>query len=135
MSSTFIRRIALAAIVTALPLSASAQVIPTQQNGPSGQPAQGAPHPHHVSPYMRALRSLNLSDAQKAQIRSIVQSYRQKNQGVDQATRRTNMRQMRSDIVGILTPDQQAQFRTQLQQMREQERKANPGPGTSGSGT
>jgi Spy/CpxP family protein refolding chaperone len=69
---------------------------------------------------MRALRSLNLSDSQKTQIRSIVQNYRQKDQGVDLATRRANSQQMRADIMNVLTPAQRTQFDQTVQQMRQQ---------------
>jgi len=129
MSSRLIREIALVAFAAVLPLAASAQVVPPAQTGPAA-PSQGAPQRHHGSPYMRALRSVNLTDAQKSQIRSIFQSYRQKNQGVDQTARRANAQQMRTDIMNVLTPAQRTQFQQTVQQMRQQYQNANPpGPG------
>ena len=120
MSSRLIRGLALVAFAAGLPVAASAQVIPQPPaNGPAGA-QQGTPHRHHGNPYMRALRSLNLSDSQKSQLRSIMQSYRQKNQGVDRTTRRASMRQMRSDIMNVLTPSQRTQLQTRMQQMRQQ---------------
>src|SRR5215469_2445885 len=119
MSSRLIRGIALVAFAAGLPLAASAQgVPPPPQNGPAGQPPQGAHR--HGNPYMRALRSLNLSDSQKTQIRSIVQNYRQKDQGVDLATRRSNGEQMRTEIMNVLTPAQRTQLQQTMQQMRQQ---------------
>ncbi|HXP94035.1 MAG TPA: hypothetical protein VN905_11255 [Candidatus Binatia bacterium] len=119
MSSRLIRGIALVAFAAGLPLAASAQVVPPPaQTGPSA-PSQGAPQQHHRNPYMRALRSVNLSDAQKSQIRSILQSYRQKDQGLDQTARRANAQQMRTDIMNVLTPAQRTQFQQAVQQMRQ----------------
>jgi Spy/CpxP family protein refolding chaperone len=128
MSVPFVRALALCALAAGLPLAASAQVVPPQGNGPAAPPAQGAPH-RHPNPYMRALRSLDLTDAQRSRIRSIVQTYRQKDQGtaVDQTTRRANMQQMRADILNVLTPVQRTQLQQQIQQMRQQ---PNPAPGT-----
>jgi Spy/CpxP family protein refolding chaperone len=121
MSLRLIRGLALVAFAAGLPLAASAQVIPQPPaNGPAGAPQQGGHH--RGNPYMRAVRSLSLNDSQKSQIQSIVQSYRQKNQGVDRTTRRANTRQMRSDIMNVLTPAQ----RTQLQQQMQQYRNAQP---------
>jgi Spy/CpxP family protein refolding chaperone len=119
MSSSFLRVAATLALAAGLPVAASAQVVPAPP--PNGASAQ-AGHAHRVSPYMRALRSLNLSDSQKSQIRSIMQSYRQKNKGIDQTTRRANMRQMRSDISNVLTPDQRTALAQNLRRMRSQNR-------------
>ena len=67
------------------------------------------------------LRGLDLTDAQRDQIRDIVQRYQQ---------------QMRSDILLVLTPDQQQKFKAaeaerdarmkQRLQQRQQQRQQNP---------
>ena len=128
MSLRLVRGFALVALAAGLPLAASAQNTPPQNlNNPPGQGAgQSAPH-HRGGPYMRALRSLNLSDAQQTQIRSIMQSYRQKAQNADPATRRANAEQMRSNIMNVLTPAQRAQFQQELQQYRAQHEGQQPG--------
>jgi Spy/CpxP family protein refolding chaperone len=68
---------------------------------------------------MHMLRSLNLSADQQSQIRGIAASYKQKNQGLtDRAQLRANHKQMRDDIMAVLTPQQQQQLKTQMQQAR-----------------
>lgn len=131
MPISFLRAAAAIALAAGLPIAASAQVVPAPPA--NGAPAQ-AGHAHRVSPYMHALRSLNLSDSQKSQIRSIMQSYRQKNKGVDRTTRRANTKQMRADIVNVLTPDQRTALQQNLRQMRAQNR-GSRGPAAGGTTT
>ena len=64
---------------------------------------------------MHALRSLNLSDAQRAQIRDTVRQTRTANQNADPQTRRSNMQAMRQQVEAILTPAQRAQFHAAMQ--------------------
>ena len=99
----------------------SQQAPPPPQSAPNGQPGQ-AGQPHHGTPYMmRALQQMNLSDAQRSQIKSMVQSYRQQNpQGTDPQTRKANAKQLRSNILGVLSPDQQAQLKSNIKAMRQQ---------------
>jgi Spy/CpxP family protein refolding chaperone len=88
----------------ALPLAASAQsAVPPQ--GSFFQPPQpqqaGARQARRGrrDPYLHALRGLQLSDAQKQQIRGMMRAQRQ---------------QLRQQINSVLTDDQRAQLRSQL---------------------
>jgi Spy/CpxP family protein refolding chaperone len=63
---------------------------------------------------MHALRSLNLSDAQKQQIRGFARATRTADQNADPATKRANMQKLRAQIDGVLTPDQRTQLQAAL---------------------
>ncbi len=98
----------------ALPLAASAQIAP---GPPPPGPAVAAPMapPHHMhrghrSPYLHALRTLNLSDAQKQQIGGYVKSSRD----AQRQARVASERALRAQIDAVLTPDQRAQMRTAM---------------------
>lgn len=118
------RLLAAAAFVTATAVGvpAFAQIAPAPAPA-----ASGAPHArHHGSPFIRALRGLDLSDAQKSQIRTLMQNARSANQNADQATKRANAAKLRTDIENVLTPDQ----RTKLQQSLANQRQGNGAPPT-----
>jgi Spy/CpxP family protein refolding chaperone len=96
-------------LAAGLSLPAIAQ---TQQAPP---PAQSQ-HGDHM---MRHFSDLNLSDAQKSQIKSIMESYRQahpKGSAPDPDARK----QLREQINGVLTPDQQTQLKADEARMRAQ---------------
>jgi Spy/CpxP family protein refolding chaperone len=98
--------LALAAMSAALPLAASAQ-----QQPPSGAGS------HHGHPFMKAMRELNLTDAQKSQMRQLISQYREahpKGSTPDPAARR----QLRTQLRNILTPQQQAQLKEDIRAMR-----------------
>jgi len=57
-----------------------------------------------------ALRSLDLSDDQKAQIREITKAMRKKNAGADPATKRANYKAAIAQVRALLTPEQRAQL-------------------------
>jgi Spy/CpxP family protein refolding chaperone len=116
MNSSPIRFIAAAALTAAmaLPLAASAQQAPPAP--PAANPAHANPgqRHHRGGHYLHALHHLNLSDAQRQQIRTAMTQMRQANQNVDPQTRRANIKQLRSQIDGILTPDQRARLHNEL---------------------
>jgi Spy/CpxP family protein refolding chaperone len=61
------------------------------------------------------LMTLNLSDAQKGQIRGIIASARQQNQSVsDPQTKRSNMRAAYAKVRDILTPAQRAKLESEM---------------------
>jgi Spy/CpxP family protein refolding chaperone len=98
----------------ATPLVACAQTAPAAAPGASAAPqTQQRPH-HRRNGYMRAMRNLNLSDAQKQQIAGIVKSARASAKGADPQTRRANALAMRKQIEGVLTDAQRAQLQAQL---------------------
>jgi Spy/CpxP family protein refolding chaperone len=104
----------------AVPFAASAQSAPPPAPGQAAPPA-GAHH-HHANRYMRAMRGLNLIDAQKSQIQGIMKSTRQANlnngQPVDPQTRRQNMIAMRQQIDHVLSDTQRAQLHATLRAQR-----------------
>jgi len=109
------------AAVCVLPLAASAQTAPNP--GVAAPPAAAHPGPqqghhrhHRRSPYLSAMRGLQLSDAQKQQIAGILKNSRTANKGIDQKTRRANMQAMRQQIEGVLTPDQRTQLHAKIAQ-------------------
>lgn len=122
---------ALAAAVS-LPIAASAQTQPgapqAAPTAPAAPGAEGGHRNHHGSAYMHALRTLNLSDAQKQQIKDAAAQTRQANQNADPATRRANMQKLRSQIDGILTPDQRTQLQAELAKQRAAHPEASEAP-------
>jgi Spy/CpxP family protein refolding chaperone len=76
---------------------------------------------------MHALRTLNLTDAQKTQIKSAMQQTRTANENADPQTRKANLEQLRSQINSVLTPDQRAQLQAELQKEREDAANASGG--------
>jgi Spy/CpxP family protein refolding chaperone len=119
-SSRFLAAAALA-VAFVLPAAAFAQTAPAPLASP--MPGMHRQHGHghgHGGAYMRALHKLNLSAAQKQQIKTAMQQSRQANQNADPATRKANQQKLRAQIGGILTPDQRAQLQTALAQQRRQ---------------
>ena len=115
--------LALVALLAAMPLTASAQAVPpAPPPGPTAAPASapgaGAPALHRRWRYMQAVRALTLSPDQKQQIMGFVRATRAANHGADRSTRHANVKKLRGEIDGILTPDQRAQVQTQLEQQR-----------------
>ena len=76
----------------------------------------------------QALKSLNLNPDQRKQIASIMRQTRAANQNADPQTRRANMKQMRAQIAGVLTPDQQARLKTALRRQHHADAAAPAGP-------
>ena len=129
----FITAAALSAAVV-VPTAALAQDAPPPgpPNGPPAMSAPARPHGHHRhNRFMHALRSLNLSDAQRAQIRDAVRQTRQANQNADPQTRRANIHAMRQQVEALLTPAQRAQFHAALRRQHGMHQtvpnSANPG--------
>lgn len=101
----------------ALPLAISAQTYPATAPDAAAPPAAAAHH-HHRNPYMRAMRNLNLSDAQKQQIMAFFKSSRSATKVADKQTRRATMLALHKQIEGVLTDDQRTQLRTELERGR-----------------
>jgi Spy/CpxP family protein refolding chaperone len=126
----------LAAIVLAagllVPVAASAQANPppaqVQQQQPQNGPGPAAvPAHHHRAGLRQALKRLDLTDDQRHQIAGIMQQTRLANQNADKPTRHANMKQMRAQIDGVLTADQQTQLRRTLRDMRRANNAPKPG--------
>lgn len=103
----------------AMPLAASAQTFPNPGAAGPAPSAQQPPHHHHRNPYMRAMRGLGLSAAQRQQIAGIMKASRAASKGADPQTRRANRLAMRQQIDGVLTPDQRTQFHAKLAQAHQ----------------
>ena len=115
---------ALLAAAIALPTAACAQQQPANTAPAAGWQQSG--HHSHAG-WRSALRGLNLSDAQKQQIKTIAQQNRaamKANPTTDPAARRANMQQLRTQIENVLTPAQRTQFEQNLQKQRA----ARPAP-------
>jgi Spy/CpxP family protein refolding chaperone len=115
------------ALTLALPLAAAAQTAPAPAAPAAGAPA-AAPRPHARVHYMAALHSLGLTADQQSQIRGFVSATKTANAGADAATRRANLKAMRREIAGVLTPDQRTQLRATLKQQRTQQQTGTPQP-------
>lgn len=104
--------LAATALVTALcGASAAAQAQAAPALSPASAPS-AAPfaHKHHRSRLARALRSLDLSSAERAQIRTILGNARQAKQSGTPLPHR----QVLSQIEGVLTPAQRTAFEAAL---------------------
>ena len=109
----------------ALPTAAFAQQAPPA-------PASSA-HPwgrqghHHRGGFMHMFRSLNLSDQQKTQIRQIMQQFRQAHPAGSQPDPQAR-KQMRDQVMNVLTPQQRQQLQTEMQQRHERAGNREPAP-------
>ena len=113
----FLPVLALAGALIA-PIAAAAQTA-SPLPATSAAPMAGPHHHHHRrSGLVRALGTLDLSAAQKQQIASFRSQQRQADQNADASTKRANAQKMRTQIMGVLTPDQQTQLRAELRRSR-----------------
>ncbi len=77
---------------------------------------------------MRMFKGINLTDQQRTQVTQLMQQYRDKHpkgSTPDPAGRKA----LRQQMMNVLTPDQQAQVKQNMSQMRE--RRAEPAPTAS----
>jgi Spy/CpxP family protein refolding chaperone len=99
----------------------------TQTGPPSGQATSG-PYKHHHHGMSAMLRSLDLSQQQQAQIKTLFSTYRQahpEGSQPDPAARQ----QLRAQILAVLTPAQRAK----LEQEKQAWHKQHPSPAPSSS--
>ncbi len=116
---------AAAAAALILPSTAFAQQAPSAP-APASSPGQWQGHRGHGG-YMRMMRGLNLSDQQHARIRQIMQQYRQAHPRGSRPDPQARA-QLRTQIMNVLTPQQQTQLKQQMQQMRERRAETAPTP-------
>lgn len=110
---------AAAAVSLILPTGAFAQ----QSAPPAGAPTQQW-QGHRHGGFMHMFSKLNLSDQQKSQIQQIMQQYRQAHPYGSQPDPQAR-KQMRRQIMNVLTPQQRTQLQQQMQQMRQQRERDN----------
>jgi len=109
---------AAAAAALILPAGVLAQqATAPNQNPPAAGQWQG--HGGHRGGFMRMFRNLNLSAQQKSKIQQIVQQYHQAHPQGSQPNPQAR-KQMRGQIMNLLTPQQRTQLQQQMQQMRAQ---------------
>jgi Spy/CpxP family protein refolding chaperone len=134
-----------------LPVGALAQTVPVGQPPPGAYPAQVAPYPGAAYPaqgypggerdrgkYLRIVNSLPLSNAQRQQIDQDVAATHQADQGANRRTKREHRKQLHRAIDSILTPEQLAVVRSQMQASHGQRQQGRPNlapvPGNVGPG-
>lgn len=88
-------------------------VVSAQADSQTPPPMSGKHH-RHRDPFMRALHTLTLTDAQKAQVNGFIAETKQADQNVTPDQRKTNEEQLHQKILSVLTPDQQQQLNAQL---------------------
>jgi Spy/CpxP family protein refolding chaperone len=116
-----------AAIGTPLALHAQAQSAAQSAPNPSAT-WTGAHHRHH-NPLMKALNSLNLSGQQRTQIQGYVAASKQADANATPDERRADRQKLRAEIMGVLTPAQQAQLKATLKAQRREREESAPTPG------
>jgi Spy/CpxP family protein refolding chaperone len=114
MNTTRIAALLLCAAAIGTPLALRAQTQPVAQTLPAGT----AEH-HHGNPLMKALKTLSLTPAQQQQISGFVAASKQANVDASTDERRANRKKLREEIMGVLTPGQQAKLKATLQQERQ----------------
>jgi Spy/CpxP family protein refolding chaperone len=104
---------------------ASAQGPAAANQGAAG----GAPgNPNARRHFAEALMSLNLSDAEKSQIRDIMDAARAQAKTQDPDTRRATMRAAFAKVQAVLTPEQRIAFKAKLAALRAQSPAQAPTP-------
>ena len=110
----------------AIPVAASAQQAsypgqyPQQGGYQQGGPYQQQGTPRVYAHWMRVLQNVNLSQLQQQQIQGMIQQYISSHpQGSPPDYR--GKQELRQQILGVLTPDQQMQVRQQLHAIRVQQ--------------
>jgi Spy/CpxP family protein refolding chaperone len=129
MTTSIPRRVA--ALLTALAATAAlygvADVAASSAGLLPAASAQAAPQHNHMA---EMLESLGLSDAQKSQIRGIMDQAREQNKNVsDREQKRANMKAAMEKVRNVLTPDQRAKLDAKIAEWR----KSHPG-GWQGQG-
>jgi Spy/CpxP family protein refolding chaperone len=104
--------------------------VPSASSAPAAvaSPLPTAHHHRHRPSFMHALRSLNLTPAQQQQVAAFHATEQQANAGANPATKQANAQKMRTQIMGILTPDQKTQLEAQLHPAGGSAPSPNPAP-------
>lgn len=126
---------AVMAVFIALPVAASADLSPSASTAPATSPTQSGAsqywrggHRHHRG-FLSMVRALDLSPAQRQQIKTLIANYRAahpKGTGPDPAARKA----LREKIYALLTPAQRQKLATVMARHRWHGAKPSPAPGT-----
>jgi len=93
--------------------------------GAAGAAGQGTSGRHH---FAQALMSVNLSDAQKTQIRQIMSTARAEGRTQDPETRRKTFHDAYEKVQAVLTPEQRTAFNAKMAELRAQSPVQAPTP-------
>lgn len=104
------------AIIVPVGVLAQRSAAPSAPQGAPSTQQWGREHHHGM---MSMMRELNLTDAQKTQIRQIVTEFRNSHTPGERPDPQSRA-QMRDKIMNVLTPQQRAQFQAKMEQMRAQ---------------
>jgi len=111
--------LALAAFMAAIPLASLAQSAPAAVPAAASTDAKAAPAGHRHGRWMKDIQALNLTPDQKTKIDGYVAASKSANATVtDKEARHNSMKALRTQIMGVLTPDQQAQLKAKMQAER-----------------
>jgi Spy/CpxP family protein refolding chaperone len=118
-------RTAIAVLVAATVIQTGTAIAQTAPQ-PAAPPAAAQRHHSHI------FRGLNLSQDQKAKIKSIRQKYHAQNQSItDRTQRRESMRAQRQEIMAVLNPDQRTKYQARLASLRQHHRQGQQAPQNS----
>ena len=79
--------------------------------------AAAQPTPDQVKTAVKnALMSCNLTIKQKREIKPMVENFKTQTANADDATKKTAAKALLKNIYGVLTPDQQTQFKASIKQ-------------------
>jgi Spy/CpxP family protein refolding chaperone len=120
----------LCALSLAAPALALAQgvISDASQPGTPGSQATGSPYGHRHHGMMSMLKSLNLTQQQQGQIKTLIGNYKQAHPKGSQPDA-TARKQLHDQVLAVLTPAQ----RTKLEQEKAAWHKQHPSPAPSAS--
>ena len=112
--------LALAAFVAGLPLASLAQNVPPLTPVLAAPAAQGEHHRGGHGHMMKMLSELNLTADQQSKIDGYVAASKTANANrTDPQVRHANMKALRDQIMGVLTPDQKTQLEAKMKAARQ----------------
>ena len=114
-----LRSLIVPAVLAAALIAPAGAFAQQQTSQPANAPAAGQweGHGHHHGGMMRMMRGLNLTDAQKAQLKQIHEQFRQSHPATaGQRPDPQAMKQLRDQMMNVLTPQQRAKLQTEMQQ-------------------
>jgi Spy/CpxP family protein refolding chaperone len=92
------------------------------QDQPGAAAPAGPPPGAHGNRMGKMLMLLNLTDAQKTQIRAIIADARKQNENVtDRDQKRANMKAAYAKVETVLTPAQRTELHAKMEAMRQQQ--------------
>jgi Spy/CpxP family protein refolding chaperone len=126
-SATHFRTLPAALAQSAPPSSLPSGGPPPGSPPPEGTPGAPGMHGGHHGHMGAILKTLGLSDQQKAKIKQIMHDTHAKNENADPQTRHANMKAAMDQIrTSVLTPQQRARFDAKVKEWKEQHPEGGP---------